>query len=551
MHFAGICRFFSFSNSPKTIQSLPLPEDLNRKLPNFESYPFSTTDVKARQAWIARLAATPAPLPSIKPFPKVQYNVVSDFFPGLAHQFYKSFLFNSPNRPVATAYESQCLIATYLHLFNMLFIAIRLLLKMAQNTQQAMIATTLAISTATVGLWLYLKFRKGPSHIDFCERVLIDRLPAPLPLRDYTRAKCVKRLIVHGPRGIGKSAWLDGLMAEHLKDGKKVFKIVNSLVFVEKSPGYGSTAERFLSIIDDAMSDPENTVIVCDEFGDATVGTVPNPDNLKKDALSHLNQISKALKPASGLTFIGVMQDKQWEAIKNGDRSLADRFSTLHFKKPEKPEEEDAQVLAVLNRCLSQEAPSIPVPSKGLEAILAQSNKTVEPDEGKFRKAVDLLREMISWINRNKEHLDVPRSLEAARQAYLKLEQESLRIDSPLNDPSSSCLQEYEQKLSKAKAAVEVEEKNFDTLKRNVATLVHFQDVLASKLQEGKALAQAWRAMGDHDSLKKAALEKRIDYLYHPVKKVLEDAIRDLKSQVGALHFEIDEAAVQQFALLN
>lgn len=487
--------------------------------------------------WIESFAEIPTPAKPLPPYKASQRNLVTSFIPDLCHLFYRAFNVSSSTRPQHSLYEVSCVIGVYFHFLKIPYSLAVLITKVTQSVKQAFVANGLFFAISALTLYAYLKCKKGPDKIDYCQRMTIEC--RPLPLRDYTKAKAYPRVIVHGPPGVGKSSFLEGLAAELILKGKKVYKIENASVFGPTTFGVGNTGEKLQAIIDQAKEDPANSVIIGDEFGDATLGVISDREKFKNASLENLNQISLALKGCPEVTFYTAMLDEQLEMIREHNPSLIDRFFVMRYDRPDEEE-----MLSVLNDISNKEAPHIPVSKAALQAII---DHTIESKETQHRKAVEFLRAMIRTIEGNRLEISPSKKLEKARRMYLALRIEGNRADAPVNDPSRLAFKGYRARLAAAKEELDRAEDNFKKLKQDAKLYTDLQNLLQNREIRRNDLAREW--VQSKDVEKQKLLASEIDYIHCVEIAKLQEALNEIKPRLGELFFEIDVKAVAQFSL--
>jgi|GEM_PF-6142804 len=494
-------------------------------VPEWDAYEFHLKDPNERSEWIKRVAKIPKPLPPIKPFIAPQENLAANFFPELGRLFYRGLTFDR-SKPATSLYETHCIIQVYICLFNLVALAFKAI------RQQSYVLNTIGIIAGVSFVWHCFKAGRSPERIDFCKRLQGDNLP--VPLWDYSVLKESKLVIAHGPFGVGKSAWIQGIAGAF--KGKKVFLVESEMMGAGKTPGAPSTAEKLAHILKEAQKDPAHIVIVWDEVGDAWVG----PDMTKLDVERFEGPIS-TLKNIPGLTFIGVLRTEQWDKICEKDGSFKSRCTEIVFNKPEN----DA-LLRVLRGIVANEAPHIGVSEAALDAIIVHTNKKIKGKGGQPRQAVDFLRKMIANITSNQSNLLKPQTLIDAKHKLKALQKDDGLDDTVLNDPQSTAYVQNKKEYAAAEEVYRQEKIAFKKQQGDAARFFELKKQHFAKLEERNALARKWVVAVTTED--RCLLEKKIDYIHYVEKKQLENKMNLLKKSLAGLEVQIDVETVARRA---
>lgn len=515
---------YALSNTESEAAKLIKVKEAVESIGGFKRLGTASPSKSLSESHLALFAEIPEPCKPLPPYKRVQPNLVTRFFPDLFHLFYKAFNTSSSTRPQHSLYEVHCIIGVYFFFLKIPYNLALLIAKVTQSVTQAFVATTLFFGISTLALYTYFKYKKGVTRIDYCHRVVVERVP--FQLHDYTKALSFKQVVLHGPPGVGKSAYLEGLAAEHTLKGKKVYQIENAWVFGPTTMGLGNAGEKLQAIFDEARKDPENTVIVADEFGDATVGGNGSE--------------TFALKGYPELTFLTAMQSEQLETIKKTNPSLLERFHEIRCDRPN-----TTQILLVLKDIANKEAPHIPITKAALEKIVS----CTVSDLPQYRKPVEFLRALIKSIESNRIAIDPPLELNNARQKHQALMMEASLSDNPIADPDSPEFAEYNKKLREAEKTLQTEETNFIRLQNDAKLYVELQTLYRAREYRRNALARQW--VQSKNGEEKKVLAAEIDYIHCTELVKLKAALQEIKPLLRNIFFEVDVAAVEQFALLK
>lgn len=394
-------------------------------------------------------------------------NVITRFFPNLAHIFLRAFDLFDTARPPETLYEYGVLVTLYFHFFQMPYVLFQGLSQVIQNPLNVLAVATCIIGMAVGILYLQLRWQKCPDDVSYCvnlTREFKNGKLDPVLCRETEYAEglgCIGNgkhhtrvnFVLIGEPGTGKTEWINGLPA--LLPDKKIFALQNGKLFGISSCVI-SAAEKMANAFWEVRFYENEIVFVCDELGDAF-------DSRPAD-------LEAFLKPVLGnksIQFIAVMTNEQWEALKKRDKGFEERFKPI-FLKPTQNGQTERILADRVRRC----AKDIHVTHEALLKVIEETNKLVGHSQP--RKAIGVLNEMINKVHQfNPDNYSTP-ELREAQDALSNLRLRSELSDSPLRDPFSERCIEYLAKVEKAKQTVTDLEKLVIKQKKLVTKITKF-----------------------------------------------------------------------------
>lgn len=336
-------------------------------------------------------------------------NVVTQFFPNLAHVFMRSFTLFDTDRPPATLYEYGVLTTLYFNFFQIPYVLFQSLHKVIPNPWKVLATGTLILGMAVGLLYSYLRWFKGcPNHIIHCETKASHSVFGRE--NEYNEVKigleAGRSVLVHGEPGVGKTEFWKGLATRFPEYRFFVFK--NGEIFANGSWS-SSAAEKIVEAFQDAEGFPQ--IVFClDEFGD-------NFESNKSD-------IKAVLKPVLGdnypaVRFIAATTSDQWNKIIKEDEAIRQRFYEIHLK-PTSARETEAILFfhAYLLRM------KVPISKKGLIKIVELTPKLRK--DAQPRSSVNILKELASRLELFNPSTYSPKELLKAKKKLNRLVIEAL-----------------------------------------------------------------------------------------------------------------------------
>lgn len=527
--------FIPFYYPPPKINPQPVffPETIKQALPKLETFQCREMTPQRRAQWIAKLAKLTITASSISTSEN-RSNLIIHFTAQFWGVLYKVFTLSQRSTPMISAYEIHCMVLAYFNLGNLLFMAMKGIAKMAPTRQAAILYNGALIGGFFGSMWIYTRCRDS-NQIEFCKRVTSTKVPY-FSKQDYSVIQNNSAVVIHGLSGVRKSTYVQGIAAA--LGNKQVFQVKNSLVFTPNAnannTGVASSLDKLTYIIDEIKKN-KDAILICDEFGIATIGLQPDQKVLNEASLTQLGQMSLLLKEYPHLKIVVVMETSQWKAIVEADKALAYRFKDVQMQAPD-----DDEKRAILNAIATEEAPHI-VDKAAIEQMIALSKST----EG-FHQTILFFRALIKTVLENRKQLPVPKELENARQAHALFQADMERADSPLNDPMSLAADSFFEKEDSAKQALDTAQTNFAALQNKVSNYVKLDALLQSRLQERNRLAREWLSVEEG---KRPLLSKKIDYIEFAERPEIERAKAALRPELKDILLDINVAAVKAFDL--
>lgn len=370
-------------------------------------------------------------------------NVVTRFFPNLAHVLFRAFNLFDTDRPPATLYEYGVLITMYFHFFYLPYLLFKVLSTVIASTATVLLTAT-AIMALTMGaLYAYLRWiKKCPKQVIYCDNLsekhrkgqlhpVVGReeeFRQALACLNNTGKGSTMHLLLVGEPGVGKTEFMNGL-AQRLTH-REVYKFKNWALFgapnAIQSPG-----EKMEESFREVSGYASKTIFFCDELGDA-------------------KELPNFLKPVlnnESIQFVGAMTREQYDNLKRTDRAFEERFKPIFLRATDKK-----QTIRILNEKMRRCAPNISYSQDALEKIfdLSQNRGYCQP-----RKGVSILDELINRVHQFKIDSYATPEFYGAQDAYNCLKARGLGFDSPLRRPLSRECVDYLSECSLAKQRME------------------------------------------------------------------------------------------------
>ncbi|MCE5316235.1 MAG: hypothetical protein LLG04_02590 [Parachlamydia sp.] len=370
-------------------------------------------------------------------------NVVSRFFPNLAHVLFRAFNLFDTERPPATLYEYGVLITMYFHFFYIPYLLFKVLSTVIASSATVLLTATAIIGLTVGALYTYLRWiKKCPKQVIYCENLSEKHRKGQLHpvvgreeefrqalscLNDAGRGSTMHLLLI-GETGVGKTEFMNGL-AQRLAN-REVYKFKNWSLFgapnAIQSPG-----EKMEESFREVRGFASKTVFFCDELGDA-------------------KELPNFLKPVltnESIQFVGAMTREQYENLKRTDKAFEERFKPIFLNATDKK-----QTIRILNEKMRRCAPDISYSQDSLEKIfdLSQNQGYCQP-----RKAVSHLDELINRVHQFRIDSYATPEFYAAQDALNCLKARGLGFDSPLRRPLSKECVDYLSDCAKARQRLE------------------------------------------------------------------------------------------------
>lgn len=370
-------------------------------------------------------------------------NVVTRFFPNLAHVFLRGFNLFDTDRPPATLYEYGVLITMYFHFFYLPYLLFKVLSTVIASTATVLLTATVIMGLTVGVLYAYLRWiKKCPKQVIYCENLSEKNRKRQLHpvvgreeefrqalacLNDAGKGSTMHLLLVGEP-GVGKTEFMNGL-AQRLTH-REVYKFKNWALFgapnAAQSPG-----EKMEESFQEVRGFSSKTVFFCDELGDAK--ELPN---FLKPVLSN-----------ESIQFVGAMTREQYENLKRNDRAFEERFKPIFLNPTDKK-----QTIRILNEKMRRCAPNISYSQNALEKIfdLSQNQGYCQP-----RKAVSILDELINRVRQFRIDGYATPEFYTAQDALNCLKSRGFGFDSPLRRPLTKECVDYLSDCNKARQRLE------------------------------------------------------------------------------------------------
>lgn len=457
-------------------------------------------------------------------------NVVTRFFPNLAHVVFRAFNLFDTDRPPATLYEYGVLITMYFHFFYLPYLLFKALSTVIASKAAVLLAAT-AIMGFTVGaLYAYLRWiKKCPKQVIYCENLSEKHRQGQLHpvvgreeefrqalacLNDAGKGSTMHLLLVGEP-GVGKTEFMNGL-AQRLNH-REVYKFKNWALFgapnAIQSPG-----EKMEESFREVQGFASKTIFFCDELGDA-------------------KELPNFLKPVlnnESIQFVGAMTLVQYETLKRTDRAFEERFKPIFFNPTDKK-----QTIRILNEKMRRCAPNISYSQNALEKIfdLSHSRGYCQP-----RKAVSILDELINRVHQFRIEGYATPEFYAAHDALNCLKSRGLGFDSPLRRPLSNACIDYLSDCARAKQRLNECERQVAQQRQQARRM---KDLLGREKSIERGIDEKARHLARHKSTSKELKRFLFDsfFLYPRLGEMIEKLATGVNP---GMPLRIDETLVRK-----